>query len=85
MPTANYDASRLTQRIQAKALYSFQAAVDAANASGTPTVRRLQGGVSETLDVVTLARQGCCAAGNNCVTGLPNFERITVPGVAYTQ
>jgi hypothetical protein len=85
MPTANYDSSRLTQRIQAKALYSFQAAIDAANASATPTVRRLQGGVSETLDVVTLARQGCCAAGNNCVTGLPNFERITVPGVAYTQ
>ena len=85
MPTANYDASRLTQRIQAKALYSYQVAIDTANASGTPTVRRLQGGVKETLDVVTLARQGCCAAGNNCVTGLPNYERINAPQVAYTQ
>lgn len=58
MPPANRDASELTRRRKAMALYAFQQANSAAVVAGTSVLREQpQFG---TLDIVTLRKQGGC-------------------------
>lgn len=58
MPTTNRDASELTRRRKAKALYAYNSTNTAAVAAGT-SVRREQPTFA-TLDIVTLRNQGGC-------------------------
>lgn len=74
MSTRNYDASYLTLKKQAKALYAYNAANSAAVAAGT-SVRREQPS-QQTLDVVTLRMQGGCI----CAKDAANIADFTGPG-----
>ena len=58
MGTANYDASRITQRKRAVAMSSWNATNKAAVNAGT-SVRREQNAFA-TLDIVTARKQGGC-------------------------
>lgn len=58
MPPANRDASELSRRRKAKALYAWKSQVNAADTNGN-VVRREQAS-SGTLDVIIQRRQGGC-------------------------
>jgi hypothetical protein len=64
MPTAVYDASYLTFRKQAKALYAFNAAVEAARNNGTGTVRTEQP-TTQMASVILTRKQGGCFCTND--------------------
>lgn len=73
MPPANRDASELTRKRRAMALYAFNNAVVAAQSNGVNTVRREQNN-TQTLDVATARKQGGCycaeaAAGTYRMSG----------------
>lgn len=63
MPTAVYDASYLTFRKRAKALYGFNAAISAAQLAGT-TLRREQPTV-QMAEVILTRKQGGCFCSND--------------------
>jgi len=58
MPPANRDASELTRRRKAMALYAFNQANSAAVTAGTSVLR--EQAQFATLDIVTLRKQGGC-------------------------
>jgi len=61
MPTANYDSSLISTQRRAKALYAYNNQL-AANQQTSSTVRREQPN-TQTLDIVTLRKQGGCLCG----------------------
>jgi len=61
MPTANYDSSLISTQRKAKALYAYNSQL-AANQQTSSTVRREQPN-TQTLDIVTLRKQGGCLCG----------------------
>jgi hypothetical protein len=58
MPPANRDASELTRRRKAMALYAFQQANSSAVVAGRSVLR--EQAQFSTLDIVTLRKQGGC-------------------------
>lgn len=73
MPTANYDSSNQTRRVQARALYLYNLNLQAARANN-PNIVRSEQPQFELLEVVTLRQQGGCA----CVD---SFQRQNVGGI----
>ena len=70
MPLANRDASELTRKRRAMALYAYNAQLRTAQTSADGSVRREQNS-SVTLDIVTARKQGgcycvCAADPNGC-------------------
>jgi len=61
MPTANYDSSLISTQRKAKALYAYNNTLQAAK-QVNGSVRREQL-TTQTLDVVTLRKQGGCLCG----------------------
>ncbi len=80
MPTRNNDASYLTQRLQARVLYGFNAARQAAVNAGT-SVRPEQAS-QPTLDVITLRKQGGCFCANDTTNNVYAFQP---PGGPWQQ
>ena len=63
MPTAVYDASYITFRARAKALYGYNAAIQAAQNAGT-TVRTEQPS-TQMAEVILYRKQGGCFCSND--------------------
>lgn len=70
MPTANYDSSNQTRRVQARALYLYNLNLQQARAAN-PNITRSEQPQFEVLEVVTLRQQGGCS----CVD---SFQRRNV-------
>jgi hypothetical protein len=64
MPTTVYDASLLTFRKRAKALYAFNAAVEASRNAGSGTVRTEQPTL-QSGEVIITRKQGGCFCSND--------------------
>lgn len=64
MPTTVYDASLLTFRKRAKALYAYNAAVEASRNAGSGTVRTEQP-TFQSGEVITTRKQGGCFCSND--------------------
>ncbi len=64
MPTAIYDASLLTFRKRAKALYAFNAAVEASRNAGSGIVRTEQPTL-QSAEVIITRKQGGCFCSND--------------------
>ncbi len=73
MPTANYDSSNQTRRVQARALYLYNLNLQQARASN-PNIVRAEQPQFELLEVVTLRKQGGCS----CVD---SYQRRNVGGI----
>ena len=79
MPTDNYDASLVTTRARARALYNFNANLQAARAANYNVTSEEQTNF-QVLEVVTLRQQGgCMCAASTTIT--PYYRRNT-PGAA---
>lgn len=70
MPTANYDSSNQTRRVQARALYLYNLNLQAAR-DANPNITRSEQPQFDVLSVVTLRKQGGCS----CVD---SFQRRNV-------
>jgi hypothetical protein len=79
MPTDNYDASLVTTRARARALYNFNTNLQAARAANYNVTGAEQTNF-QVLEVVTLRRQGGCMC-NDSTTVTPYYRRNT-PGAA---
>ena len=73
MPTANYDSSNQTKRVQARALYLYNLNLQQARAAN-PNITRSEQPQFDVLSVVTLRKQGGC----DCVD---SFQRRNVGGI----
>ena len=73
MPTANYDSSNQTRRVQARALYLYNLNLQQARANN-PNIVRSEQPQFEVLEVVTLRRQGGCS----CVD---SFQRLNAGAI----
>ena len=78
MPTDNYDASLVTARARARALFAYNASLQAARTANYNVTRTEQTSF-QVLDDVTLRKQGGCMCDSSTVT--PYYRRNT-PGVA---
>ena len=76
MPTANYDSSNQTRRVQARALYLYNLNLQQARAIN-PNITRSEQPQFEVLEVVTLRQQGGCA----CVD---SFQRLNAGAICGT-
>ena len=65
MPTAIYDSSLLTHRKRAKALYAYNAALEAARATGTYATVRTEQPTLQSGEVITTRKQGGCFCAND--------------------
>ena len=79
MPTDNYDASLVTARARARALYNFNASLQAARVANYNIVEAEQP-TFQVLDVVTQRQQGGCMCDAS-TTVTPYYRRNT-PGAA---
>lgn len=66
MPTTNYDSSLISTQRKAKALYAYNSQLVASQQTAN-TVRREQPN-TQTLDIVTLRKQGGCFCAANGAT-----------------
>ena len=66
MPTTNYDSSLISTQRKAKALYAYNNQL-VANQQTSSTVRKEQPN-TQTLDIVTLRKQGGCLCAANGAT-----------------
>jgi hypothetical protein len=78
MPTDNYDASLVTTRARARALYAYNASLQAARTANY-NVTRSEQPTFQVLEDVTLRKQGGCMCDSSTVTP---FYRRNVPGVS---
>ena len=76
MPTDNYDASLVTTRARARALYAYNASLQAARTANY-TITRTEQTNFQVLEDVTLRKQGGCMCDSSTVT--PYYRR-NVPG-----
>ena len=79
MPTDNYDASLVTTRARARALYNFNANLQAARAAN-PNVVGEEQLTFQVLEVVTLRQQGGCMC--DASTTITPYYRRNTPGAA---
>jgi len=79
MPTDNYDASLVTTRARARALYNFNANLLAARAANYNVTGEEQTNF-QVLDVVTLRQQGGCMC--DASTTITPYYRRNTPGAS---
>jgi hypothetical protein len=79
MPTDNYDASLVTTRARARALYNFNANLLAARVANANTVGEEQTNF-QVLEVVTLRQQGGCMC--DASTTITPYYRRNTPGAS---
>ena len=65
MPTSVYDASYITFRNRAKALYAFNNAVQQARAVSTYATVRTEQPTAQTAEVILTRKQGGCFCSND--------------------